>query len=359
MKLHSKKTELGTVFALLLIGLMACQQTPESDSKSTDHSETIPEKTMPGKGVSVSSSSDISTYGIFVTQIINIGLENLGYQTEAIKELDIPVAHISIGNGDIDFYGVHWQKLHEKFFKQSGGKEKIERVGLIIPNAVQGYQIDKKTANQYNITNLEQLKDPTIAKLFDSDGDGKANLTGCNPGWGCELVIEHHLDTYGLRDTVEHDQGNYDALLAATIARQRQGKPIFYYVYTPHWSSVVLEVGKDATWLEVPFTSLPKEQGKVTEQETSVDQKNLGFAIDQIRVIANKEFLAANPAAKRLFELIEIPIEDVNAQQKLVQEGESSPQQIRRHAEEWVENNQALFDSWIEEGKNSVIVPDS
>ena len=344
MKKPSKTSKLVTVLAILSMGLIACQSTPQSNPNSDNNSQTI----MPGQGVSISSSASVSTYGIFVTEIVNIGLEKLGYTTEAVKELDIPVAHISIGNGDIDFYGVHWQKLHEKFLRESGEDEKIERLGVIIADAAQGYQIDKNTADQYKITNLEQLKDPNIAKLFDSDGNGKANLTGCNPGWGCELVIEHHLDTYGLRDTVENDQGHYDTLLAATIARQKQGKPVLYYVYTPHWSSIVLEVGKDSTWLEVPFTSLPKEVGEVTAEDTSVDGKNRGFAIDQIRIIANKKVLTDNPAAKRLFELIEIPIEDVNAQQKLVQEGESSAKKIRIHAQKWVENNQELFDSWRE-----------
>ncbi|OLT68771.1 hypothetical protein BI334_30540 [Moorena producens 3L] len=40
----------------------------------------------------------------------------------------------------------------------------------------------------WNTIKPEQLKNPKIAKLFDSDGDGKANLTGCNPGWGMELA---------------------------------------------------------------------------------------------------------------------------------------------------------------------------
>lgn len=47
---------------------------------------------------------------------------------------------------------------------------------------MENIQIDKKTAAQYQITNLEQLKDPKIAQLFDSDRDGKANLVGCVPG---------------------------------------------------------------------------------------------------------------------------------------------------------------------------------
>ena len=222
---------------------------------------------------------------------------------------------------------------------------------MAIDNAVQGYQIDKKTAEKHQITNLNQLADPKIAKLFDSDNDGKANLTGCNPGWGCELVIEHHLDTYGLRDTVEHDQGNYETLMGDAVARNRQGKPILYYVYTPNWVPIVLETDKDVVWLEVPFTSLPKEQGTVSEKDTVVDGKNLGIAPDRIRIVANNEFLAASPSAKRLFELISIPIEDVNSQQKLVQNGEKNAKDLRRHAEEWVKTNQGKFDGWLEEAR--------
>jgi glycine betaine/proline transport system substrate-binding protein len=85
---------------------------------------------------------------------------------------------------------------------------------------------------------MEQLQDPEIAALFDTDGDGKANLTGCNPGWGCELVIEHQLDEYGLRDTVQHDQGQYFALIADTITRYEQGEPILFYTWTPYGSAV-------------------------------------------------------------------------------------------------------------------------
>ncbi len=41
-----------------------------------------------------------------------------------------------------------------------------------------------------------------MQNFFDTNGNGKANLTGCNAGWGCEKVIEYQLDAYGLRDTV-------------------------------------------------------------------------------------------------------------------------------------------------------------
>lgn len=330
--------------AMLSVGLISCQATNQSSIESENPK-------IPGKKIRVSSGSSVSTYAIFVTEIMNIGLEELGYKTEPIKQLDIPINHVAVSNGDLDFYGTHWEKVHNKFFTENGGEEKFQRVGVAIDNAVQGYQIDKKTAEKYQITNLSQLKNPKIAKLFDSDNDGKANLTGCNPGWGCELVIEHHLDVYGLRNTVEHDQGNYDTLMGDTVARQLQGKPILYYTYTPNWVATVLETDKDVVWLEVPFTSLPKEQGTVSEEDTVVEGKNLGIAVDRIRILANNNFLADNPAAKRLFELISISLEDVNAQQKLVQGGETNGKDLRRHAEEWVKTNQEQFDGWLEEAR--------
>uniref|UniRef100_UPI0027D949D4 glycine betaine ABC transporter substrate-binding protein n=1 Tax=Escherichia albertii TaxID=208962 RepID=UPI0027D949D4 len=77
------------------------------------------------------------------------------------------------------------------------------------------------------ITNIEQLKDPKIAKLFDTNGDGKADLTGCNPGWGCEGAINYQLAAYDLTNTVTHNQGNYAAMMADTISRYKEGKPVF------------------------------------------------------------------------------------------------------------------------------------
>ena len=113
----------------------------------------------------------------------------------------------------------HWQPLHNEFYDKSGGDAVMIREHAVITGAGQGYYIDKATAEAHGITDIGQLSDPAIAALFDSDGDGMANLSGCNPGWGCELKIEEHLDEYELRDLVQHDQGSYFAIMADTITR--------------------------------------------------------------------------------------------------------------------------------------------
>jgi glycine betaine/proline transport system substrate-binding protein len=305
---------------------------------------------LPGAGVSVTPAYSVLEE-LFQTEVVNIGLEQLGYEVQPGKELEYATMHVDIANGGIDFTAAHWAQLHTDFFENSGGDEKLERTGGFIDNVLQGYKIDKATADEYGITSLDQLADPEIAALFDTDGDGRANLTGCNPGWGCELVIEHHLDEYGLRNTVQHDQGQYFAIMADTITRYNQGEPVLFYTWTPLWVSGVLKEGEDVTWLEVPYTSLPEAQGEVTEADTTAEGKNLGFAVDRQEILVNQEFFDDNPAAATFFELAEIPIADVSAENQLMNDGEDSPADIRRHAEEWVADNQALFDSWVEEAK--------
>ncbi len=272
---------------------------------------------------------------------------------EKPKQSDYPVIYISIANGDLEYSTIYYQPGHEEFFENAGGTEKLEGVGILTPKGMQGYQIDKKTADKYNITNIEQLKNPEIAKLFDSDKDGKADLVACNPGWRCELVIDHQLKTYGLEDTVEQNRGQYESLLKNAISRYKQGKPIIYYAYNPHWISTQLKLNKDVVWLEVPFTSLPKEMGNLSEKDTSLDGKNFGFQITQQRIVGNKKFLEANPVVRKWFELVQIPIEDMSAESLRIKEGENQEKDILRHAQEWVENNQEKYDSWLETARQA------
>ncbi|MGB3405212.1 MAG: glycine betaine/L-proline ABC transporter substrate-binding protein ProX [Microcoleaceae cyanobacterium] len=339
-----KQATLLPLFISCLVGLNSCQ------SQSPVQTEAINSE-RPGEGITVQGAY-IGQEGKFVEEIVSLALSELGYQTAELKQLEPPLIHTAISQGDLDYFSGYWQILFEDFFQRSGGEEQLERIGTLVPNVLQGYQIDKTTAEKYNITNLEQLKNPEIAQLFDTDNDGKANLTGCNPGWGCEAVIEHHLNVYELEETVEHDQGSYEALIANTVARYRQGKPVLYYTWTPYWLGVELKPGEDVIWLEVPFTDLPGEQSKITAEETSANGKNLGFAVDTIQILANQQFIEANPTAKRLFEVIEIPLTDINTQNQRIKNGEDTPEDIRRHAEEWVENNQQQFDSWIETARN-------
>lgn len=306
---------------------------------------------LPGAGITVQPLQSPVAEETFQTLIVTKALEELGYDVKPVKEVNYNVAYASIANGDATFMAVNWAPLHEGKFAKAGGNEKFFRKGHYVSGAAQGYLIDKKTAQRYGITNIGQLRDPALAKLFDANNDGMADLTGCNPGWGCEGVIEHHLDAFGLRETVAHNQGNYAAIIADTISRFRNGQPILYYTWTPYWVSGVLVPGRDVVWLEVPFSALPGERGDV---DTSLlNGKNYGFEMNSLRIVANKEFAADNPAAAVLFAVMKLPIDDVSAQNMMMSRGSNSPRDIERHAEGWIRANRKTFDSWLEQAKEA------
>jgi glycine betaine/proline transport system substrate-binding protein len=191
------------------------------------------------------------------------------------------------------FHSAHWELLHEAFFQESGGDAVLQASAPSIEGMVQGYLVDKASYDG-GVKNLSMLKDPAVAAKFDGDGDGKADLAGCVPGWGCERIIEHHMDEYGLRDTVTHNQGEYNALIGDTIARMQNGQPVLYFTWTPYWVSGALVPGKDVEWLDVPYTSLPDG----VTANTEFGGKNLGFAVDNMYIRGGPTtFLADNPAA--------------------------------------------------------------
>lgn len=306
---------------------------------------------MPGEGVTVTPLKSSIAEETFQTLLVMKALEELGYDVEDISELEYAAAHVAIGNGDGTFLADHWDPLHIDFFNAAGGDEKIYRKGVYSPGALQGYLIDKKTADEHNITDIGMLKDPEIAALFDNNGDGKADLTGCTPGWGCEQVIEHQLDAFELRDTVTHNQGSYSAIIADTITRYENGEPILYYTWTPYWVSGVLVPGEDVVWLEVPFSSLPGERADV---DTALpDGSNYGFQANDQRIVANAEFAEANPAAAKLFEIMELSANDISAQNLLMRNGQDSEADIERHADAWIKGHQEQWNAWLDEARKA------
>ncbi len=305
---------------------------------------------MPGEGVTVQPVIGLIAEEYFQSRIIFRALEDLGYTVAEPLEAEIQTAHLAVGTGDADFYPIHWENLHTAFFEESGGEEVLERVGPFVDGMLQGYLVDH-ASYEAGVTNLGDLTDPVVAARFDADGDGMADLAGCVPGWGCERVIEHHLDEYGLRDTVMHNQGAYNAIIADAIARNGNGESILYYTWTPYWVSGALVPGQDVEWISVPYTSLPDG----VEANTEFDGKNLGFAVDAMYILARDEFLEANPAAAALFEAAVIDVNDISAQNKLMAEGEDGSDDIDAHVDAWIAENQAEYDSWLEAARAAAL----
>ncbi|QEW32200.1 proline/glycine betaine ABC transporter substrate-binding protein ProX [Erwinia billingiae] len=303
--------------------------------------------TLPGKGVVVNAVQSSLPEETFQTELVNRALQALGYDVQPIKEVDYNVAYTAISSGDATYMAVNWDPLQKDMYASAGGDNKFYRQGTYISGAAQGYLIDKKTADKYHIHDISQLKDPNIAKLFDADGDGKADLAGCNPGWVCGSVISTQIEAYGLSNTVVQNQGNYSAIIADTLTRFKAGKPVLYYTWTPYWVSDELKPGKDVVWLTVPHSANPGSQKDL--DTTLPNGKNYGFPVNNEHIVANKAWAQANPAAAKLFAVMKLPLADVNAQNLRMHEGQGSSDDIDRHVDGWIASHQATFDGWVKQ----------
>ncbi len=310
---------------------------------------------MPGKGVEVQPARATWNTGYFQEALVRAGLKELGYDVEEPKELQNPLFYQSVMLGDVDYWANGWFPNHVSQMPKKS-EERVEVVGYVVKaGGLQGYLVSKQHVEKFNIKSLDDFKRAEVKAAFDANGDGKADLTACPPGWGCEKVITHHFEVYGLDDHINPIKAGYSASMADTMARYNAGEPIFFYTWAPNWTIGKLKPGEDVMWINVPEIK-PRESQMAGKDRMTVsgiegavtDPLKAGFVVSDIQIVANKKFLETNPAAKRFFEVFTLPLADINVQNTKMQDGEKSQEDIERHAKEWIAANQDKWNGWLE-----------
>jgi glycine betaine/proline transport system substrate-binding protein len=285
----------------------------------------------------------------FQMEIVAEVLKKMGHEVTISNDVNYDIAYQTLANNvtsdEVYFLASSWDPLHNGKIDAVGSNKAIKFDNKFIANCAQGYLIDKKTADKYNIKYYNDLKKPEIAKLFDLDNDGKADLTGCNAGWGCEKVIEHQLDAYDMRGVVEHNQGEYSALIADTIANYKTGKSILYYTWTPYWVSGKLVPGKDVTFLQVTHSANPN-----TDSTKLPNGADYGFNVNHQKIVASANVKAYKDISK-LFDIIKLDVNDVSGQNMLMANGQNKEKDIKRHVQKWLDINKKQVDAWVKEAK--------
>lgn len=311
------------------------------------------DEAQPGEGVTIQMAQPTWDTGYFYTQIYKQMLEELGYEVSDPVALDNPIFYQSVAQGDVHLWVDGWFPLHNTY--EDAFSAGAEKVGVVAAGgALEGYLVSKAAADEFDIKTLDDFKRDEVKEAFDRDGDGKADLVACPPGWGCEEGIEHHLDAYELRDHVNPIKAGYSASMADAVAAQQQGEPIFFYTWTPNWTVNVLKPGEDVVWIEVPEVNLPESTKGLEDAATLEgvegcvnDPCTLGFPANDIVPVVNTEFVEENPAVRALLEAASIPLADVFAQNAKMYEGENSNSDIEGHAAEWIEQNRGQVDEWL------------
>jgi|TARA_B110000211_G_scaffold233977_1_gene301883 glycine betaine/proline transport system substrate-binding protein len=315
---------------------------------------------MPGEGKTVRFARSDSLGASYVqTEILTKMMEDLGYDVD-LTTIGMSAFFQAAAQGDLDMTGDINVPQRKPQYDTVADRLALLGNGMIQGGGTNGYVIDKATAEKYDITDVGQLKDPELAKVFDSDGDGTANLANCDPGWSCGDVVEHQLKDFGLSDTVESIRAKYEPLMGEVFARYAQGEPVFYYTWAPSFVTEKLKPGEDVVWLPIPFDSLP--EGVTSESGHEVagvigcaggqDPCRMATGSWNWKIAANREFIADNPAIVKLSESVSWPLDQWSTWE--VQMGESNTDRaIKAIAAEWIESNQDQYNAWVEAAREA------
>ena len=312
---------------------------------------------LPGKGRLIRyAQGDSLGANYVVAQIAIKAMKELGYDVK-LTTVNTSLFFQAAAQGDLDLATDVNMPQREPAFRAVEKQTEIVGTGAIIGGGVNGYLIDKKTALANNITTLEQLKNPKIAGLFGKDG--RADLINCDPGWSCGDVVDFQLNEFGLKDTVRSVRGKYEALMVEAVARVKRGEPALYYAWSPSWVTNALVPGEDVLWLPTPRDALPPNvPNRGSAMVPSVkgcaggaDPCRMAMATWNWASVANKEFIAANPAVRAFIEQMKFPLATWSAWEFNINKNGGSSALMTKMANEWLAENKPVYDQWVATAK--------
>ena len=329
---------------------------------------------MPGDGVSVSMARADWSTGYFQAQVLKQLMEELGYDVSepSERELGPSLAYLAMAEGDIDVWANGWYPLHDSWLAAelpdgSLVGDHVSSIGeLMVAGGLQGYLVTKSVADEHGITHLDQINDdPALTALFDSDGDGVAEMFGCPESWTCDDIMTSQI-AFSEWDNITQTIAGYDAMVAEAQSRVDAGEPVVLYTWTPSAYITQFRPGDNVVWLaveEVIDDSNPTgaEGGELHDQRPGTanigpDQCpaaaemgtcQLGWTAADILVTANDDFMAANPAAEELFRQVRISVIDVSLANVEQSAGMDTEADIAQLAADWIADNRDTADEWI------------
>jgi glycine betaine/proline transport system substrate-binding protein len=313
---------------------------------------------LPGKGKLIRyAQGDSLGANYVVAQIAIKAMKELGYDVK-LSTVNTSLFFQAAAQGDLDLATDVNMPQREPAFRAVEKQTELVGTGAIIGGGINGYLIDKKTALAHNITTLEQLKDPKLAGLFGKDG--RADLINCDPGWSCGDVVDFQLNEFGLKDTVRSVRGKYEALMVEAVARVKRGEPALYYAWSPSWVTNALIPGEDVVWLPTPRDALPPNVPKrgsalvplVKGCAGGANPCRMAMATWNWASVANKDFIAANPAVRAFIEQMKFPLATWSAWEFNINKNGGSATLMTKMANEWLAENKPTYDQWVAAAKS-------
>ncbi|MEX0284603.1 MAG: glycine betaine ABC transporter substrate-binding protein [Paracoccaceae bacterium] len=277
--------------------------------------------------------------------IMKVAIEqNLGLEVE-LQNGTNPIVFEAMDSGAMHVHPEVWlpnqQNLHDTFVKDNGTVA-MNQNGVA---AFQGMCVDKATADANGIVSIDDLTNPDIAAIFDSDGNGQGEVWIGAPGWASTNIEKIRAKSYGYDQTMELTESDETLAYANLDNAIKAGKPWVGFCYTPHYVFALHEL----TVLEEPKYDAAKWNViQPTDDPEWLEKSDAGVAWDlaYLHIHYAKALEESHPEVAKLLANMKFDTDTVSAMTFALVVDKQEP---LAYAEAWVAENEDAVLGWLSE----------
>ena len=270
--------------------------------------------------------------------------QNLGLEVE-LQNGTNPIVFEAMDKGSMHAHPEVWmpnqQNLHNTYVKDKGSV-------MMNANGVEAFQgmcLPKAFADEHNIRSIDDLSNPDVSALFDSDGDGKGELWIGAPGWASTNVEKIRAKSYGYDQTFELTESDETLAYADLDNAVKGNKPWVGFCYTPHYVFVLHDL---QILEEPPYEAAGWKVIQPTDDPAWLEKSEAGMAWDTayLHLHYAKTIEDSYPEVATLFKNMKLDTDIVSAMTYALVIDKKDPEE---YANEWVAANEDMVLGWLTE----------
>ena len=270
--------------------------------------------------------------------------QNLGLEVE-LQNGTNPIVFEAMDKGSMHAHPEVWmpnqQNLHDTYVKDKG-------TVVMNPNGVEAFQgmcVPKAFADEHNIRSIDDLSNPDVAALFDTNGDGKGELWIGAPGWASTNVEKIRAKSYGYDQTFELTESDETLAYADLDNAVKGNKPWIGFCYTPHYVFVLHEL---QILEEPPYDAAGWNVIQPTDDPAWLEKSEAGMAWDTayLHLHYAKSLEEDYPEVAALFRNMQLDTDIVSAMTYALVIDKEDPAE---YANKWVADNEDMVLGWLTE----------
>ena len=275
--------------------------------------------------------------------IIKLALEqNLGLEVE-LQSGTNPIIFEAMDKGTMHVHPEVWlpnqQNLFDTYVADKG-------TVAMNPNGVEAFQaycLDRGFAEANGISAIEDLTDPDVAALFDTDGNGKGEIWIGATGWASTNVERIRAKSYGFDQTFDLIEMDETLAFAQLDAAIKAGKGWIGFCYAPHYAFALHDL---VTLKEPPHDPERWKVAQPTDDPNWLENSfaDVGWAAPHFHVFYAATLKDAFPEAAAMLENMSFDNETVSAMSYEIVIKEKD---VETFAAEWIAANEDKVLAWF------------